>query len=223
MYPKDYAMHKLRSDAPLSRFFPTASLPISTVFSVFSALAAFSVVHAQSPTDAVKQFVSVDAPSVALVHVRVVDGTGAQPADDQTILVSNGRIERVGPSGSIHVPSGARALDLSGHTVIPGIVGLHNHTFYTTSIRSVQLNATAPRLYLGSGVTTIRTTGSHSPYAELNLRRVIDAGQAVGPRMHVAGPYLNGGDAGGSMHKVNTVEAVRRGVDFMASGGGTRA
>jgi imidazolonepropionase-like amidohydrolase len=110
-------------------------------------------------------------------------------------------------------------MDLTGHTVIPGIVGLHNHTFYTTNLRSVQLNATAPLLYLGSGVTSIRTTGSYSPYAELNLRRLIDARQVAGPRMHVAGPYLTGGESGGSMHKVNSPEAVRRVVDYWASEG----
>jgi imidazolonepropionase-like amidohydrolase len=217
-------MRKARSDIPDPRFFTEVRLSISFVLSAFSALSLFSgftTAWAQAPSNEVKQFVSVDAPSVALVHVRVVDGTGARPADDQTILISNGRIERIGPSSSIQVPAGTKTLDLMGHTVIPGIVGLHNHTFYTTSIRSVQLNATAPRLYLGSGVTTIRTTGSYSPYAELNLRRVIDAGQAVGPRMHVAGPYLTGGHADGSMHKVNSVEAVRRVVDYWASEGVT--
>jgi imidazolonepropionase-like amidohydrolase len=193
------------------------SAPSLLLGASFSALPA----HAQTASDPTRRFISVDAPTVALVHVRVVDGTGAQPADDQTILISKSRINRVGPAGLVRIPEGAKSLDLSGHTVIPGIVGLHNHTFYTTSIRSVQLNATAPLLYLGNGVTTIRTTGSHSPYAELNLRRVIDAGKAVGPRMHVAGPYLTGGDAGGNMHKVNTPDAVRRVVDYWASEGVT--
>jgi imidazolonepropionase-like amidohydrolase len=119
------------------------------------------------------------------------------------------------------VPNGAKVIDLGGHTIIPGIVGLHNHTFYTTSLRSVQSNMTAPLLYLGSGVTTIRTTGSHSPYAELNLRRLIDERQMAGPRMHIAGPYLTGGEGSGSMHKVNTVAAVRRVVDYWASEGVT--
>src|SRR5687768_10689101 len=133
------------------------SLSVRSALSLLSVLSAFSVqaLHAQTPSDPVKRFISVDAPTVALVHVRVVDGTGAQPADDQTILISEGRIARIGPANSIRMPEGAKVMDLSGHTVIPGIVGLHNHTFYTTSLRSVQLNATAPLLYLGSGVTTI--------------------------------------------------------------------
>jgi imidazolonepropionase-like amidohydrolase len=176
---------------------------------------------AQAPAPNVQRFISVDAPAVALTHVRLVDGTGSEPADDQTVLISQGRISAVGPAASVKLPAGIKVMDLSGHTVIPGIVGLHNHTFYTTNLRSVQSNATAPLLYLGSGVTTIRTTGSHSPYAELNLRRLIDARQMAGPRMHIAGPYLTGGEGTGSMHKVNTSDAVRRVVDYWASEGVT--
>jgi imidazolonepropionase-like amidohydrolase len=187
------------------------------------ALAAFPVLSAsaQTPSPSVQRFVSVDDPTIALTHVRVVDGTGAEPAEDRTVVISEGRISAVGPARSTQLPDGATVMDLSGHTVMPGIVGLHDHTFYTTNLRSVQSNATAPLLYLGSGVTSIRTTGSHSPYAELNLRRLIDARQMAGPRMHVAGPYLTGGQGTGSMHKVNTADAVRRVVDYWASEGVT--
>ena len=178
------------------------ALPVSPAFPV------------QTPAPNVQRFISVDAPVVALTHVRVVDGTGAEPTEDRTLVISEGKISAVGPAGSIEVPAGTKVMDLSGHTVMPGIVGLHDHTFYTTNLRSVQSNATAPLLYLGSGVTTIRTTGSHSPYAELNLRRLIDTRQ-------IAGPYLTGGDGTGSMHKVNTAEAVRRVVDYWAAEGVT--
>jgi imidazolonepropionase-like amidohydrolase len=189
--------------------------------SVFSVLSVFSALSAQTPSPNVLRFISVDTPVVALTHVRVVDGTGAEPMEDRTLVISQGRITSVGPAGSTRLPDGAKVMDLNGHTVIPGIVGLHNHTFYTTNLRSVQSNATAPLLYLGSGVTTIRTTGSHSPYAELNLRRLIGERQIAGPRMHIAGPYLTGGDGTGSMHKVNTPDAVRRVVDYWASEGVT--
>jgi imidazolonepropionase-like amidohydrolase len=178
-------------------------------------------IAAQTPAANVERFISVKDSVVALTHVRVVDGTGAGPVEDQTVLISGGRIASIYPSASGEVPSGARVMDLKGHTVIPGIVGLHDHTFYTTNLRSVQSNATAPLLYLGSGVTTIRTTGSHSPYAELNLKRLIEAGQIAGPRMHIAGPYLTGGEGVGSMHKVNTADAVRRVVDYWAAEGVT--
>ncbi len=191
------------------------------VLSVLSVLSVFSDISAQTPSPNVQRFVSVDDPVIALTHVRVVDGTGAAPLENQTVLISEGRIATVGPTASARVPAGAKVMELKGHTVIPGIVGLHDHTFYTTNLRSVQSNATAPLLYLGSGVTTVRTTGSHSPYAELNLRRLIDTRQMAGPRMHIAGPYLTGGEGTGSMHKVNTADAVRRVVDYWAAEGVT--
>ena len=192
-------------------------LPILPVPSLSSGHA----LSAQAPSSNVQRFISVDDSVVALTHVRVVDGTGASPLDDQTVVISGGKIAAIQPAGSANVPAGAKVMDLKGHTVIPGIVGLHDHTFYTTNLRSVQSNGTAPLLYLGSGVTTIRTTGSHSPYAELNLRRLIDAGQIAGPRMHIAGPYLTGGEGVGSMHKVNSPEVVRRVVDYWAAEGVT--
>ncbi len=104
------------------------------------------VLAGQAPAENVKRFISVADSVVALTHVRVVDGTGAEPLEDQTILISGGKIAAIQPAGSGQLPNGAKAIDLKGHTVIPGIVGLHNHTFYTTNLRSVQSNGTAPLL-----------------------------------------------------------------------------
>jgi imidazolonepropionase-like amidohydrolase len=99
---------------------------------------------------------------------------------------------------------------------------MHNHTFYTTAAgRSVQLNYSSPRLYLGSGVTTIRTTGSMSPYAELNLRKAINDGATPGPRIHVTGPYISGEGAGSGMHQAATAEDARRVVAYWAEEGAT--
>ena len=173
-------------------------------------------------SDDIRQMVAVPESVVALTHVRVIDGTGAAPRDDQNVILTDGRITAIGPAASTAVPANARVLDLSGHTVFPGIVGMHNHTFYTTSFgRSVQLNYSSPRLYLGSGVTTIRTTGSMSPYSELNLRKSINDGRIPGPRMHVTGPYISGEGAGGGMHQVATAEDARRVVGYWADEGAT--
>lgn len=89
----------------------------------------------RATTPAVRPFVSVDAPVVALTHVRLVDGTGAPARENQTVVVRGARIEAVGPSASTPVPRGARVLDLAGHTVIPGLVGLHEHTYFGGSGR----------------------------------------------------------------------------------------
>src|SRR5262249_16000788 len=157
-------------------------------------------------------FVSSDAPVVALTHVKVIDGTGAPTMDDQTIVIQSGKITAVGKNAT--VPAGAKVMDLSGHTVLPGFVGLHDHTFYTTRGRVAQLSVSAPRLYRASGVTTIRTTGSNSPYEELNLKHAIEMGDVPGPHMYVTGPYLTGEVHGGGMHPLMTPEEARRVVDY---------
>ncbi|HKY59680.1 MAG TPA: amidohydrolase family protein [Gemmatimonadota bacterium] len=170
---------------------------------------------------AIQEVVRVTAPVVALTHVQVVDGTGAPPAADRTIVIEDGRIAAVGPAGEVEIPSGAEVLDLPGHTVIPGFVGLHDHTFYTTAGRRVQSTFSAPRLYLAGGVTTIRTTGSYHPYSELSLKRAIDAGETPGPRIHVTGPYLTGGSGVSYMTQVSTPEDARRVVAYWADEGAT--
>ena len=164
---------------------------------------------------------SSPAPIIAFTHARIIDGTGAPPAQDQTLLVERSTILKVGPAAAVTVPAGARVVNLEGQTVIPGLVGLHDHTFYTTSQRATQLNFSAPRLYLAGGVTTVRTTGSYSPYSELNLKRAIDKREVPGPRMYITGPYLNGVVGAGSMQLVRDSADARRVVAYWADEGAT--
>ncbi|MGI8618107.1 MAG: amidohydrolase family protein [Gemmatimonadaceae bacterium] len=171
---------------------------------------------------AVRRYVTVNAPVVALTRVRMIDGTGAPAKHDQTIVIRDGRIAAVGPRSSVRVPEGATVLDLPGHTVIPGIVGMHDHLFYTAAGgRASQMTYTAPRLYLASGVTTIRTTGGRAPYAEINTKEAIDAGWIPGPRIHLTAPYITGASGGGSMAIVESPEAARRFVAYWGSEGMT--
>ncbi len=192
---------------------------VSLTLAVVAAMAARAGAQRPTLSALTKRFVSVDAPVVALTGVRIVDGTGAAPVDSQTIVISGGKIAAIGRTGAVRLPEGAQVLDLAGHTVIPGLVGLHNHTFYTTSARAIQLNVSAPRLYLASGVTTIRTTGSYSPYSEINLKRAIERGEVPGPRMYITGPYLTGETGVGGMHQLLTPEVARRVVDYWAAEG----
>jgi imidazolonepropionase-like amidohydrolase len=201
-----------------------ASLPRAPFVLALVALLTAAPATGQPPDSlptAIQEVVGVTAPVVALTHVQLVDGTGAPPAADRTIVIEDGRIAAVGPAGQIEIPSGAEVLDLPGHTVIPGFVGLHDHTFYTTSGRRVQSTFSAPRLYLAGGVTTIRTTGSYHPYSELSLKRAIDAGQTPGPRIHVTGPYLTGGSGVSYMTQLSTPEDARRVVAYWADEGAT--
>ncbi len=167
----------------------------------------------------VRTYLEIDDPVVALTNVTLIDGTAAPAVAGQTILIEGGKITAIGDRASVRVPTNARVIDASGHTVIPGMVGLHNHTYYTTSRRSAQLNYSAPRLYLASGVTTIRTTGSRAPYSEINLKAGIDAGEIPGPRLFVTGPYITGGQGMTTMTKVSTPEDARRVVAYWANEG----
>lgn len=175
----------------------------------------------------VQNFISVDSPLIALEHVKVVDGTGAPARDDQTIVVSGGKIQSIGDAATTPAPAGAKVLDLPGYTVIPGLVGMHDHFFYPDGaggypILYSELGFSAPRLYLAGGVTTLRTTGSIEPYADLELKHLIDQSRLPGPHMVITGPYLEGpGSFTPQMHELTGPEDARRLVDYWAEEGAT--
>jgi imidazolonepropionase-like amidohydrolase len=177
--------------------------------------------EAQTLSPEVKAFVSVDAPVVALTHVRLIDGTGSPAREDQTLVISGGMIEAVGPAPA--VPPGAKVMDLSGYTVIPGLVGMHDHFFYPQGGGFfAEMGFSFPRLYLACGVTTIRTTGSIEPYTDLELKKRIDDGQVPGPKVHVTGPYLEGkGAVIAQLHRLAGPEDARKTVAFWADQGAT--
>lgn len=174
-----------------------------------------------APSPAVQPFVAVDAPVVALTHARVVDGTGASARENQTIVLRGGRIEAVGPAASTPIPPSAQVVDLSGHTVLPGLVSLHEHTYLGGVRRTAPMDASA-YLYLAFGVTTAMTAGSQLPEQEVALKRRIDGGEMPGPRLHIAGPYITAGNARtGPFRGVDSPEAARRFVDEWAENGAT--
>ncbi|HEV8507525.1 MAG TPA: amidohydrolase family protein [Chitinophagaceae bacterium] len=150
--------------------------------------------YSQQLSSAVKQFVSVNADTIALVHATVIDGTGAPAKNDQAILVIKGRIAKTGNSKNITIPSSAKVLDCTGKTVIPGMIMMHEHLFYGESLPpyylGVEMPISFPRLYLAGGATTIRTTGSVEPQTDLNIKKAIDKGQMTGPDIDVTGPYI---------------------------------
>ncbi len=171
---------------------------------------------------AVRSFIKIEAPLIALTHVRVIDGTGAAPRDDQTIVISGGKIQLV-TAASVAPPANAKVLDLGGHTVIPGLVGMHNHMFYTAGNGLFhEMGFSFPRLYLAAGVTTIRTGGSIEPSTDLELKRAIDAGKIPGPKMHVTGPYLEGQGAFAiQLYQLSGPDEARETVEFWADRGVT--
>src|SRR5512143_964122 len=187
---------------------------------------------AQPPGPEVRKFIAYDDAVIALTHVRVIDGTGAPAQDNRVVVLRNGKIKSIGDAAP---PDGARAIDLSGHSVMPGLVGMHNHLMYTASINLdeddkipppgflvTELAFSAPRLYLASGVTTMRTTGSIEPYTDLNIRRLIDEMKMPGPHIDVTGPYLEGKDSFiPQLAAITSPDQATKTVAFWASQGAT--
>ena len=186
-----------------------------------------------APGAAVQPYVKVQAGRIALTNVRVIDGTGAPAQADRTILIDGGRIRAV-QDASAPVAADFTVIDFSGSTVLPGLVGMHDHIFHIARpnldeageseppLIVPQMTFSAPRLYLANGVTTIRTTGSVEPYTDLNLKRATDRGELPGPHMDVTGPYLEGASSPFiMMHRIMDVADARRTVAFWAEQGVT--
>jgi imidazolonepropionase-like amidohydrolase len=175
---------------------------------------------------ALRAFVKVDAATVALRHARVIDGTGAPAREDQTLVIAGGKIVALGADAAVPVPEGATVLDLTAYSVIPGIVGMHEHMYYPTPSGSPAMygeHATSfPRLYLAGGVTTMRTTGSVEPYTDLELKRAIDEGTMLGPKMRITGPYFEGeGSYTPQMRQLADAEDARRTAEYWMDEGVT--
>src|SRR5271156_5234815 len=185
---------------------------------------------AQQKTSPLSPYVKEDASVLVLEHVRIIDGTGSAPQEDMRIDIAAGKITAVhAASAQSAYPAHAKVLDMTGKTVIPGLVGMHEHLFYPTPQQpqgGVALYGeapdSAPRLYLAGGVTTARTAGSLEPYTDLELKREIDAGLLPGPKLDVTGPYLEGkGSFAVQMHTLANADDAARTVDYWAAEGVT--
>jgi enamidase len=183
----------------------------------------FRAADAQAPNpNAPANFIKIQAPVIALTHARVIDGTGAPARGDQTIVIRDGNIAELGDASTVVPPSGASVVDLSGKSIIPGLVMMHEHLYYTTGPGVYgQLGASFSRLYLAGGVTTMRTAGNVNGIMDINLSRRIAAGELPGPAIDATAPYVNGPSAFLQMHAVNTADEARRHVAYWADQGAT--
>jgi imidazolonepropionase-like amidohydrolase len=155
-------------------------------------VASASVVRADAPTD---------ASAVTVIRAgRLIDVAAGRVLTDQVIVVQQGKITAVGRAGDTTVPTGARVLDLSGKTVLPGLIDTHTHLTsdpaeppyheYGMSVpRRALLGARFARDTLLSGVTTVRNVGADN-YADVALRDAVEAGDVIGPRILASGPAL---------------------------------
>ena len=203
--------------------------PVVVAFSVVLTVCGSVVALGQAP-DALKPFVKEDAPVLVLEHVRVIDGTGAAARDDQRVVLDHGKIAHVGPETAGEAsPAGAKVLDMTGKSIIPGLVGMHEHLFYPLPEGGPgllplygEMADSAPRLYLAGGVTSARTAGSLEPYTDISVKQAIDAGKIPGPRLFLTGPYLEGDPSiGPQLHALTSPEDAARMVNYWADEGAT--
>jgi enamidase len=183
-----------------------------------------AVLSAQRPqfTDAVRTFIKVDAPVVALINARVIDGTGAPARPDQTLILRGGQIAEMGAAAAVKPPEGATIVDLTGKSVMPGLVMVHEHLYYPTGPQVYgQLGRSFVRLYLAGGVTTMRTGGNVNGVMDLKLKQEIDAGRQPGPAIDATAPYLNGPNSFLQMHGLKDADDARKQVAYWADMGAT--
>jgi len=182
----------------------------------------------------VQSYVRVATQRVVLAHVRVIDGAGHAPVEDRNVVIERGKIVAIEAGADVAASDGTSVLDLRGYSVIPGLVGMHDHLYYIARPNFDQdwlsepplvvneMPFSSPRLYLAAGVTTMRTTGSVEPYTDLNLKHAIDAGELVGPHIDVTGPYLEGGKSPLiPLHHLNGPDEARKMVNYWADLGVT--
>ena len=164
---------------------PLAALALSVAAQAFAQTAPV-------PSDT-ERYTLFHAPITLLRNAQLFDGSGSAPREHMSVLIRDGRIAEVKPDVELKAPTGALVKDLAGGALMPGFVLLHEHLFYPTERGSYgAFFQSFPLLYLAGGVTTLRTAGSMSPYADLNTWKDIRAGTAPGPDIDVTAPFLNG-------------------------------
>ncbi len=138
---------------------------------------------------------------LALIHARLVDGTGAPPRDGITVVAADGRISAIGEAGQSQLPAEATVIDLEGRTLLPGLIDAHVH-LSSLALPQPQLQSRdlppdlqaygltfVSRKMLEGGVTTVRDCGSYGR-SLFTLRQAIELGLCAGPRLVLCGQIV---------------------------------
>ena len=158
-------------------------------------------------------FLSKAAPTgrLALQHVTVINGTGAPPRADQTVIVANGRILSVGPANQIKPEKSDKVVDAHGKFLIPGLWDMHVHIAGILTNPAWSKDVLLP-LLLAHGVTGVRDMGGDLATL-LSWKRDVESGALLGPHIYAAGPWLSSvGKKSPEQYPVANTEAARAAV-----------
>jgi imidazolonepropionase-like amidohydrolase len=199
----------------------------SLLYVLFTAVA-IQLVAQTKFSDETKKYIEYNDAVTVFIHALLIDGKGNAAKPNQSIIISNGKIDWVGDDAKAIIPKGANTIDLKGKAIMPGLVMLHEHMYIsahdigTRYLHLKQLPYTFPRLYLAAGATTIRTCGSVEPYSDLRIKKDIDLGLLPGPAIFLTAPYIEGPSARFPQMKENkTPEEAAAFVNYWADQGFT--
>ncbi len=152
----------------------------------------------------------------AFTGARIIDGSGAQPIEDGVLLVQDGRVAAVGTKGDVTIPEGAAIKDISGKTIMPGIINAHGHVGNTKGIEGGHYSAENVidnlRIYARYGVTTVVSLGDDRK-AGVPIRHFNDSAATGRARLFIAGQVISGKTRGEALAMVDSNHSM--GVDFM--------
>jgi len=163
-----------------------------------------------------KQKESVDHQHTAFIGATIIDGTGKDPIQNGVLLIRDGHIVAIGSKESVSIPDNTKTLDVSGKTIIPGIINTHGHVGDVKGIEggnySTQNVIDNLSLYARYGVTTVVSLGGDKKDAE-SVREVHDSTSAKRARLFIAGAIINGKTTDEAIAVVDSNEHM--GVDIM--------
>ena len=170
----------------------------------------------KSVIEPTENIVAVEPGTVLLTNATLHIGDGTDAKLQHSVLMEGATITRVGPDGSFDYPDSARVIDVDGASVLPGFIGMHNHTHMPGQ---PLLKHMAPRLYLAGGVTTMTTAGSADTLGELAMAASIRSGDVPGPTIYPSAHYITGPGGNEPMTKPSTPKDAKQFVRTWAKRG----
>lgn len=169
----------------------TRTLSVSRIFAPAIVLLACTADDRELPANG-------EAPSDTQVFIgaTLIDGNGEGPIDNAVLVVRKGRVEAVGPADTVEVPQDAARMDLSGRTIIPGIINAHGHVGMAQGLKSGAAYYTRAnileqlRVYARYGVTTVVSLGEPGADLGVDIRDEQNGPTLDRARLFVAGPVL---------------------------------